>query len=166
MTKTLIITALVAGAVLAGAEPAAALSCAPPNSFNLADVVLEARVAAVGTITSISSSNEEEWGDAELLLTVEVSEVYKGVVPRWLRLHRDTTVWGPFYEEGQEIALVQQGGVMQDGQQELCGPWFTADELRDTARAVGLEAAAPEAPGGFLSAFLAAVMAILRGLFG
>lgn len=166
MTKITFIAVLVTGAILAGAQPAAALSCAPPNSFNLADLLIEVPVAAVGTITSISSSNEEEWGDAELLLTVEVSEVYKGVVPPRLRLPRYTTVWGPFYEEGQEIALVQQDGVMRDGEQELCGPWFTADEMRDAADELGLEAAVPQAPGGFLAALVAALMGILRGLFG
>ncbi len=102
-----------------------------------------ADAAAIGTITAITSNGDTDLGGEELVLTVEVSEVFKGTVSSRLTLERSTSVWGPYYEEGEELALLVTDGVIRDGQDTLCGPYFYPAEMR----AAGGEPTSPQPSG-------------------
>ena len=133
MKKALTTAALVTAVLALGAGPAAALSCMEPEPYDMRAAIDNADAAAAGTITSILASTETEYGDARLVVYVEVTEVYKGTVPARLTLERDTTIWGPWYEEGTELAMLITNGVVADGQNSLCGPFFYPDDMRSVA---------------------------------
>lgn len=130
MKRNTLIAAIVVTGLVVGAGPAAALSCAPPEPFDMEAGIAAADAAAIGTITSISAGGATDLGGEELVLTIEVSNVFKGTVSSRLTLDRATSIWGPYYEEGQELALLVTDGVVQDGQNSLCGPYFSPAEMR------------------------------------
>lgn len=131
MKRTAIIALLVVAGLVVGAGPIAALSCAEPEPFDMEAAIADADAAAIGTITSVSPRSKSESEDAELVVTVEVTEVFKGTMPSRLVLDRTTSVWGPYFDEGAELALLAKNGVVGDGQNSLCGPFYTAAEMRE-----------------------------------
>ena len=165
MRKKAAIAFLVAtGLVMGGAVPAAALSCAEPGPFDMKAAIANADAAAIGTVTSIASLSDDEYGDAEAVLTVELSEVFKGTMPRRLTLQRQVTVWGPFYEEGDELALLVNDGVVRDGFDSLCGPFFSADDMRQAGPEPTI--VAPEPQGWSMFGLLRGLFDLLSLLFG
>jgi hypothetical protein len=120
---------LVTAGIFVGANPAVGLSCIEAEPFNMEAAIAEADAAAVGTVTSVTlnAGNNVE----QLVVVVEVTEVFKGTVPAVLRLDRPTSVWGPYYDEGTELALLVSDGVVDDGQNSLCGPFYSADDMRE-----------------------------------
>ncbi len=154
MKRHAVIVIMVTTGLLLGAGPATALSCAQPEPFDMVGGIAAADAAGIGTIASISSSGSNDLGGGDLVLTIEVTEVFKGTMSSRLTLERSTSVWGPYYEEGEELALLVTDGVIRDGQDTLCGPYFYPAEIR----AVGGEPTSPQ-PSGWQ------VLNIFRTLF-
>ena len=167
MKRTVAIAFSVATALVMGAIPAAALSCAIVDPLDMKAAIAQADAAAIGTVTSISSVTDDGWGTAEL--TVKVNEVFKGSVSGRLTLDREITVWGPFYEEGQELALVVNDGVVRDGQDSLCGPFFSPADMREAGGeptiVVGEPHPGPEPTGWNMFGLLSGLFDLLRFLF-
>jgi len=128
MKGTAAIALLATTGLMMGVIPVAALSCEEPQPFDMGRAISFADAAAIGVITSLSAVGDEGW--EEVTLTVQVDEVFKGTAPTRVVLERHETVWGPFYEEGQELALLIHNDVVSDGQQELCGPFFSPADMR------------------------------------
>ena len=162
MKRNAVIAVVVATGLLLGASPAAALSCAPPEPIDMEARIAAADAAAVGTITAISSSGDNDLGGNELLLTVEVSAVFKGTVRPQLTVLRSTSIWGPYYEVGEELALLITDGVVGDGKNSLCGPYFYPAEMR----AAGGEPTSPEPHGWQVFNIFKTLLDILAMLFG
>ena len=131
--KRLVVIFAVLGGIGLTAAPATGLSCAEPEPVDWPTRLPAAEASAIGVIESIKEVAHDEYARG-LLLEVRVTE----------RLHGRTTPtieytvpyfdpWGPYYEVGQEIAIVIEDGVVTDGQMHICGPWFTPDELRQAA---------------------------------
>ena len=137
---------LLVASLAVGASSVSALSCAEPEHFDMEATIAQADGAAVGTITSISQGNKNDWDEFDLVLTVQVSEVYKGSAPPTLYLERFPTVWGPFYEEGQELAMLITNDSVSDGQEALCGPWFSADDMRQAGGEPSIAVGEPYPP--------------------
>jgi len=154
--KTAVLTALIAATVVVPASPAASLSCEELEPFDMAAAIAGADAAAVGTITHIRTDDPTEWGDAHLTLTVEISEVYKGRFAPTVVIERETSVWGPHYEVGQELALLVTGGDIDDGANSLCGPFYSPSDMR----AAGGEPTSP----GWMGWLLRILHGLLRAL--
>ena len=131
MKRTLLAAIAIGTALLVGtASPAAGLSCMEPEPFDMLAAIADADAAAVGRIVSITEDDATEFGDATLTLRIEVTEVFKGGVDARLTLVRHQTIWGPYYDQGQDLALLITDGQVDDGRNSLCGPFYTAEEMR------------------------------------
>lgn len=159
--KRLVMIFAVLGVVGLMATPATGLSCAEPEPVDWSTRLPAADASAIGVIESIKEVAHDEYA-RELVLQVRVSE----------RLHGRTTPtieysvphfdpWGPYYEVGQEIAIVIEDGVVTDGQMHICGPWFTPDELRQAADDYGPVDTQPPTTLGYLRLLLARMLRTL-----
>lgn len=131
--KTGLLSSLIVAALLVTASPVVALSCAEPEPFDMAAAVEVADGAAVGTVVSIIALNRTDHGDADLFLTVEIDRIFKGEFPRRVFVHREVSVWGPFYDVGHELALLNNEGVIDDGHNSLCGPFYSNELMEREA---------------------------------
>ena len=142
--------------------PASGLSCAEQEPVDWSKRLPAADAAAIGVVESVKEFVSD--GDGRgFLLEVRVTERLHGRIGSSL----DYTVsnfdpWGPYYEVGQEIAIVIEDDVVTDGVMHLCGPWFTPDELRQAAADLGLTV---ENPSTAFDRFLRLFHRILRNLF-
>ena len=64
---------------------------------------------------------------------------------------------------GEEIAILIQDGEVSDGQMNICGPWFSPDDLRQAAADFG---GVDDAQTTFLDRVLSLVETLLQLLFG
>jgi hypothetical protein len=128
--RTAIVGVVAVAVLVVSAGPSSALSCAEPEPFDLAAAIADADGAAVGTIRAILTKERISEDDATLVLSVDISDVFKGELPHRVFIVRHVSVWGPYYAVGQELALLVAGDEIGDGQQALCGPWYTADDMR------------------------------------
>ena len=119
-------------------EPAAALTCMEPDPIDWSTRLPAADAALIGVVQSVEEIEDETLA-GQLAIRVRVIEVLHGRAPRTLEYTTSHLgVWGPFYEVGQELAVVIEDGKVSDGQMEICGPWYGPDELRQAASDYGV----------------------------
>lgn len=132
MKKLAVLTLLMGLVTVATPSSAYALSCAELDPVDWASRFPSLDGAYVGWVTAIAVEPET------VTVTVAVADVLVGPHQRELAYTvPNHDPWGPFYEVGRRIAVVVEGGTTSDGVQELCGPWYRPDELRDAARRHG-----------------------------
>ena len=145
-----------------GAGPATALSCVEPEPIDWSTKLPAADGAAIGVVERVDTAGDGF--DGSLSLTVRVTEHLHGdslAVLEYTTPNFDP--WGPYYEVGQEIAVLIEDGEVVDGQMSLCGPWFGPDELRTAAADYGdVEVFEPT----LFERLLTFVETLLRLLFG
>ncbi len=147
MRKAILLLAL--GAIAASiAAPASALSCAAPDPVDLVGLIRRSDGAAVATISEVTDPQTEYQE-----VTVDVVEVFKGRFESPLTLLRPASVWGPYYQPGEQLALIADAGVITDGNQSICGPYYSGDQLRQAAEESGLSPTPPP-PAPFWSRVL------------
>lgn len=127
------------------AAPAEALSCIQPEPIDWSERFPQVEAAAVGVVESVKEVATDDFFEA-LLLEVRITETLHGRIPSTVEYAvSNFNPWGPYYEVGQELAIVVENGRYVDGNQELCGPWFGPHELRSAAAEFG---GTPEQPIG------------------
>ncbi|MGI9608970.1 MAG: hypothetical protein ACR2NL_01615 [Acidimicrobiia bacterium] len=138
--KTLAAVLVAALSVGILADPVDALSCAQPDPIDWSSRLPASDAALIAVVESVEETGSETvYG--ELAIRVRVAELLHGRAPGILEFTRNhLNPWGPFYEVGQEVAIVIEDGVVNDGQMNLCGPWYQPDELRQAASAFGTPA--------------------------
>lgn len=147
------------------AAPATALSCAPPEPIDWSNRLPTADAAVIGVIESVG----EVVGDSDvssLLVRVRVTEYLHGRSSATLEYGAaNFEPWGPYYEVGQEIAIVIEDGVVTDGQMNLCGPWFSPEELRQAAADLSPTIITGPTPIEQLLGFLERLLSLLFGWY-
>lgn len=122
---------LVALAFLAvGAAPVRGLSCAEPEPIDWSTRLPASDGAVVGVVESVKVIDSDGFSGG-LALRVRVTEYLHGRAPALLEYTTPNfDPWGPYYEVGDEIAIVIEDGVVSDGRMNICGPWFNPEDLR------------------------------------
>lgn len=158
--RRLAIGSAIATLLTLSATPAMALSCIESEPIDWSERFPKSKAAVIGVIEEVEPID----GDhtlGELMLRVRVSEVLHGNVPKILEYTTPNfDPWGPYYEVGEEIAIVIENGEVSDGKQNICGPWFSPDELRAAASQFGTEE-----PTTLLDRILAVLFELIRLLF-
>lgn len=124
-------------------RPAAALTCMEPDPIEWSTRLPAADAALIGVVESVEEIEEieAETFAGQLAIRVRVIELLHGRAPGILEYTTSHLgVWGPFYEVGQELAVVIDDGVVSDGQMDICGPWYGPEELRYAASEYGVPA--------------------------
>ena len=97
------------------------------------------------------------------MVRLRVTELLHGQAPASLEYSTPNFhPWGPYYEVGQEIAILVEGGQVSDGVMNLCGPWFGPEELR----AAAAEHGTPQVESPLLERLLNFVSLIFRLVLG
>ena len=161
--KRIVMTFAILGILGSLSTPAGALSCAPPEPIDWSTRLPASQAALIGVIESV----DEVDGDSlqmSFFLRVRVIEYLHGRAPAVIEyLAPNHDPWGPYYEVGQEIAVVIEDGEVTDGQMHICGPWFSPEELRDAATDHG---SPPPPPASPLDRILELLERFFRLLFG
>ena len=148
---------------LMGAAPATALSCVEPEPIDWSTRLPESDVGVIGVVESVEAIGGNG-SDGELALQVRVTEYLHGRAPELLEYTTPNfDSWGPYYEVGEEIAILIEGGEVFDGQMNICGPWFSPDDLRQAAADFG---GIDDVQTTFLERVLSLIETLLRLLFG
>ncbi len=149
--------------VALAATPAMALSCIEPEPIDWSVRLPASDAAVIGVIEDVERIHADE-ALGDLSLRVRVTELLHGTAPEVLKY---TTAnfdpWGPYYEVGQEVAIVIENGEVSDGEQNICGPWFSPDELRAAAAQFG---PGEDEPATLLDRILAMLFQLIRLLLG
>ena len=110
-----------------------ALSCAEAEPIDWAHRLPAAGAAVIGVVESVTHAETDAYV-AELTIRVRATEYLQGRLPAALEYSTaNFGAWGPYYEIGPEIAIPIEDGEVTDGQMNICGPWFSPDELRVAA---------------------------------
>lgn len=146
-----------------GVSPAVALSCAEPEPIDWSVRLPAAEAAAIGVIEKIELI-DGYYFDAGISLRVRVTERLHGHAPEILEYTTPNfNPWGPYYALAEEIAIVIEDGEISDGQQNICGPWFSPEELRAAAAEFGQ---VDDVRPTLLDRILSLIEDLLRLLFG
>ena len=146
-----------------GAAPVTALSCVEPEPIDWSTRLPASDGAVIGVVESVEAIGGDGF-DGELALRVRVIEYLHGRVPALLEYTTSNfDPWGPYYEVGEEIAVLIEGGDVSDGQMNICGPWFSPDDLRQAAADF---AGIDDVRTTFLERVLALIETLLHLLFG
>ncbi|NNL48307.1 MAG: hypothetical protein HKO76_08070 [Acidimicrobiia bacterium] len=139
--------ALVLGVFVASlmvAAPAGALSCMPPDPIDWEEWYPRLDAALVVEIDSVKETTAGTYAGS-LTISATVRELLKGRVGERIEYSVPSlNPWGPYYEVGDRIAVVSEDGVISDGRQNICGPWFEPDELRRAAELYGDSPSPPQ----------------------
>ena len=139
--------ALVLGVFVASlmvAAPAGALSCMLPDPIDWEERYPRLDAALIVEIDSVREATDATYGGS-LTISATVHELLKGRVGERIEYSVSSlNPWGPYYEVGDRIAVVSEDGVISDGRQNICGPWFEPDELRRAAELYGDSPPPPE----------------------
>jgi hypothetical protein len=115
------------------AEPAGALSCIPPEPIDWEDRYPRLDAALIIEIDAVEAITDGNFAGS-LEISATVREILKGQAEEKLEYTVPSlNPWGPYYEPGDEVAVVVEDGVVFDGRQNICGPWFEPGELRQAA---------------------------------
>lgn len=149
--------------VTLAATPARALSCVEPEPIDWSVRLPRSDAAVIGVVENVKLiAADEVLG--ELSLRVRVTEILHGTAPKMLEYTTpDFEPWGPYYEMGEELAVVIENGEVSDGKQSICGPWFSPDELRAAANQFG---PGDDEPATLFDRILALILELIRLLFG
>lgn len=161
-----IATVFAVSSVLSLSAPSAgALSCAPPEPIDWSTRLPAAGGAVIGIVESVEVINRIDY-QSDLLLQVRVTEYLHGRAPATIEYTTPNfDSWGPYYEVGQEIAIVIENGQVRDGQMNLCGPWFSPEELRQAADDYGSPIDVEPTPFDELLRFLERLLRLLFGWY-
>lgn len=141
------------------AAPAGALSCMEPEPVDWSHRFPLVEAAMIGVVDTVESVTTDRVGGG-LVLEVHITEVLHGRAPAVATYTVESfDPWGPYYEIGQELAIVVEDGRYVDGNQALCGPWFGAEELRAAAAEYG---GTPDQPLGSVAFARLLVEQLLR----
>lgn len=162
MRRLTIVPASIALLALA-ATPAGALSCIEPEPIDWSVRLPASDAAVIGVIEDVHLIDA---GNAlgDLSLRVRVTESLHGTAPEVLAYTTPNfDPWGPYYKVGDELAIVIENGEVSDGEQNICGPWFSPDDLRVAAQQFG---SGEDEAATLLDRIVAVLIELLRILFG
>jgi hypothetical protein len=149
--------------LLIGAVPVAALSCAEPEPIDWSTRLRASDGAAIGVVEMVEAIGGNGL-DGQLALRVRVAEYLHGRAPELLEYATPNfDPWGPYYEVGEEIAILIEDGEVSDGQMNICGPWFSPDDLRQAAADFG---GVDDAQTTFLDRVFSLIETLMHLLFG
>jgi hypothetical protein len=135
--RRIVLTLICGTALLLAPGPAGALRCMPPKPVDWEQRYPGLEAALIVEIDEVKERTDGAYaGSLEISSTVR--EVLKGRVGERLQYTVSSlNPWGPYYEPGDRIAVVIEAGVISDGRQNICGPWFEPEELRQAAARYG-----------------------------
>ena len=148
---------------LMGAAPVTALSCVEPEPIDWSTRLPTSDGGVIGVVERVDAIGGNGF-DGQIALRVRVTEYLYGRAPELLEYTTPNfDPWGPYYEVGEEIAILIEGGEFSDGQMNICGPWFSPDDLRQAAADFG---GIDDVQTTFLDQVLSLIETFLHLLFG